>query len=101
VLKASTAEDAVTICKESRLNIDLLIVDVMMPKMSGMQIVNRIHKICPDTKVLYMSGYSNQIISKQGILEPGYDFIQKPFTAIRLLRMARQTLDRSAFNTAH
>jgi len=101
VLKASTAEDAVTICKESRLNIDLLIVDVMMPKMSGMQIVNRIHKICPDTKVLYMSGYSNQIISKQGILEPGYDFIQKPFTAIRLLRMARQTLDHSAFNTTH
>ncbi len=101
VLKASTAKEAFAICKESKIHIDLLIVDVMMPKMSGLQIVNRIHKICPDTKVLYMSGYSNQIISKQGILEPGYDFIQKPFTAIRLLRMTRQTLDHSTFNTTH
>lgn len=92
VLKSFFSEDAVKICRESESTIDLLLVDVMMPKMSGLQLVRKIHKIQPNVKVLYMSGYSNQIISEQGVLEPGYDFIQKPFTAIRLLRMVRQVL---------
>lgn len=102
IVKSSTAENAVKICKERKVNIDLLLVDVMMLRMSGLQLVKKIHRICMNLKVLYMSGYSRQIISEQGgILEPDYDFIQKPFTAIQLLRMVRQALDHSVSNVEH
>ncbi|RJP75516.1 MAG: response regulator [Desulfobacteraceae bacterium] len=96
VLQASTLKQAVKVCRESRIQIDLLLVDVMMPSMSGLQLSGRILEICPEIKVLYMSGYSRQIIGKQGMPETGYDFIQKPFTAIRLLRMVRQVLEKPA-----
>jgi PAS domain S-box-containing protein len=102
VLQAATSEHAVKICREeSRIRIDLLLLDVMMPNMSGLQLSERISEICPDIKMLYMSGYSHQIISRQCVFEPGYDFIQKPFTAIRLLRMVRQALEKPASGAEH
>lgn len=93
VLEASNAGSALLICEEYRDKIDLILTDVIMPRMNGVQLVVRLRKILPDVKVLFMSGYAYNIIEQQKILEPGQNFIQKPFTADALLKMVRGTLD--------
>jgi FixJ family two-component response regulator len=63
--------------------------------MSGPDLVKVIHATRPRVKVLYMSGYTNDAIGKQGVIEPGMHFLQKPFTSEALLGSVRKALDRS------
>ncbi len=93
VLEAPNAGSALLICEEYREKIDLILADVIMPRMNGVQLVKRIWKMLPALKVLFMSGYTYNIIEQQGLVEPGQNFIQKPFTAVNLLRLVRKTLD--------
>jgi len=65
--------------------IDLLLTDVIMPYMSGRALFERLLDSRPGLKVLYMSGYTNDIIAKQGLLEPGTHLLTKPFSVDRLL----------------
>ncbi len=95
VLEAPNAGSALLICEEYKEKIDLLLADVIMPRMNGVQLVRRLWKMLPDLKVLFMSGYTYNIIEQQGLLEPGQNFIQKPFTAASLLQLIRSTLDTS------
>jgi len=74
--------------------IDLIICDVVMPGMSGPKLINRIEAYRPNVKVLYMSGYTDEVIAKHGIIEKGINFIQKPFTIETLSRKVREVLDR-------
>jgi two-component system cell cycle sensor histidine kinase/response regulator CckA len=60
--------------------IDLLVTDVIMPLMNGHELASRLKSIRPDTKVLYMSGYTDDVLAFHGIAQPEIDFIQKPFT---------------------
>ena len=74
--------------------IQLPITDVVMPGMSGSKLADRLKAIHPEAKTLYMSGYTDNAILHHGILEPGINFIQKPFTVESLPRKVREVLDK-------
>ncbi|GLI53491.1 PAS domain S-box protein [Thermodesulfovibrio yellowstonii] len=74
--------------------IDLVICDVVMPVMSGPKLINRIEAYSPNVKVLYMSGYPDDVIATHGITEKGIDFIQKPFTIETLSKKIREIIDK-------
>jgi PAS domain S-box-containing protein len=94
VIEASGGEEALAVVSERCIAIDLLVTDVVMPRMSGKDLSLKIKKICPNVRVLYASGYTANVISHHGILDTGVDFLQKPFSSIELLTKVRQILDR-------
>jgi len=75
--------------------VDLLLTDVVMPEMNGKDLYTRINQQYPDMKVLYMSGYTDEVIDHHGILDEGTDFISKPFTARMLVSRVQEVLNRS------
>jgi len=77
---AANGGEALLLMEEKGLKPDLMVTDVVMPNMSGKDLANRLQRNQPDLRVLYMSGYTDNAIIHHGILEPGTDFIQKPFT---------------------
>jgi PAS domain S-box-containing protein len=96
VLVAQHGADALHMCQSEHAPIDLVLTDVIMPEMSGPEIIERLHQILPAFKVLYMSGYTDSEMAVRGILEPGARFLQKPFTGKMLADKVRQELDRRA-----
>jgi CheY-like chemotaxis protein len=93
VLEASNGADTLMICKEQKEPIHLILTDVVMPKMSGCELAKCISSIRPEIKVLYMSGYTDNAITHNGILEEGMKYIQKPFTMGALVGKVREVLD--------
>ncbi len=75
---------------------DLMITDVIMPRMSGRELFEQVKAATPHTKVLFMSGYTDDALAQHGVLEPGLWFIEKPFSPSRLARKAREVLDADA-----
>ena len=73
--------------------IHLMITDVVMPKMSGRELADHLNDIHPETRVLYMSGYTDTAIVQHGVLEPDIYFIQKPFKPSDLTFKVRAVLD--------
>jgi PAS domain S-box-containing protein len=94
VLAASNAEEALEIAGTHQGQIDLLLTDVVMPGRSGKELAAEIGALSPGTNVLYMSGYSQDVIVHQGVIEEGVNLIEKPFAAESLLRRVREILDR-------
>jgi PAS domain S-box-containing protein len=94
VLTAGEAEQALALARESQRPIDLLISDVVMPGASGRDLARRLAQLRPTIRVLYTSGYTDDAIVHHGMLEPGLDFLQKPFTPLALARKVREVLDR-------
>jgi two-component system, cell cycle sensor histidine kinase and response regulator CckA len=72
--------------------IDMIITDVVMPGISGRELAQRVTEARPDTKVLYLSGYTEEAIAHEGALDPGTAFLQKPFTLQVLSRKVREVL---------
>ena len=70
-----------------------MVTDVVMPQMSGKDLAERLVKLYPTLRVLYMSGYTDDAIGHHGVLDPGTHFIGKPFNAADLTRMVREVLD--------
>ncbi|MEW6731048.1 MAG: response regulator [Acidobacteriota bacterium] len=95
VLEAYDGCDALHICECHNGKIDLLITDVVMPKMSGQELVERLTEKQPNLRVLYISGYADRAIVRHGLLEEGSNFLEKPFTATSLTRKLREVLDTS------
>jgi PAS domain S-box-containing protein len=93
VIEAEDGEDAIQRFMENKDKINLLLLDVVMPKKDGKVVYKEIKKIKPDIKVLFLSGYPADLIRKKGILEEGIDFIAKPVRVDDLLRKAREVLD--------
>jgi two-component system cell cycle sensor histidine kinase/response regulator CckA len=93
VLLASHGEEALGLLAGHRGRVDLLVTDVVMPGMSGRDVANRVATLRPGTKVLYLSGYTDDAIVRHGVLEPGIAFLQKPFTADTLARKVREVLE--------
>jgi PAS domain S-box-containing protein len=74
-------------------NFDLIVTDVIMPRMSGRELYDEIRTTAPQTQVLFMSGYTDDALAQHGVLEPGLWFIEKPFSPARLARKVREVLD--------
>ncbi|MBW2137201.1 MAG: response regulator [Deltaproteobacteria bacterium] len=94
VLEASDGEEAVKISREYQGSIDLLLTDVVMPKMSGVEVMEKLGRERPKMKVLYMSGYTGKVISQRMVLGSGVDYLQKPFSPGELARRVREVLDK-------
>jgi PAS domain S-box-containing protein len=93
VLTAANAEEALRIARQHVGQIHLLLTDVVMPGRSGKELSAEIARLSSETKVLFMSGYSHDVIVHQGQLEEGVNLIEKPFSAERLLERLRDILD--------
>ena len=93
VLAAGTPKDALELVQEYEARIHLLITDVVMPEMNGWQLKNELQKLIPDMKVLFMSGYTANIVADRGVLEKDVKFLQKPFSIESLAKKVREVLD--------
>jgi two-component system, cell cycle sensor histidine kinase and response regulator CckA len=93
VLEAGSAEEAIRIADEFRQPIHLLLTDVIMPGLSGRQLAEKILSQNPGTKIVYMTGYTDDMIVQHKVLEPGVQLLQKPFTKAELALKVRSTLD--------
>jgi PAS domain S-box-containing protein len=94
VMEAEDGEDAIRLFTENKDKIQLALLDVIMPKKNGWEVHERIKKINPDIKVIFMSGYTADIIHRKGIFEAELDFIPKPISPDDLMRKVREVLDR-------
>ena len=92
VLEAASPREALEIASRHEQPIDLLVTDVVMPEMGGSDLAARLVSLRPETRVLYMSGYTDDVILRHGVLERGCIFLQKPFTAHALSRKVREAL---------
>jgi CheY-like chemotaxis protein len=95
VLEAAEATDALLIARRRVGMIDLLLTDVVMPRMSGRALAEAIAAERPETRILFMSGYTDDAIVLHRVLEPGANFLEKPFSAPVLARKVREVLDTS------
>lgn len=93
VIEASSGEEALDICKTHTGTIHLTVSDVVMPRMNGRELAERVMRLRPEMKVLLMSGYAEEI-ARAGSLHPGLHFIEKPFTSNSLALKVREVLDR-------
>jgi CheY-like chemotaxis protein len=93
VVTAANPDEALAVAREFKGPIQLMVTDVVMPGMSGLQLAERLAPTRPDMRVLFMSGYTNDAIGHQGVLDPGTAFLQKPFTPNALARKVREVLD--------
>jgi YesN/AraC family two-component response regulator len=93
VIDAASAEQALKIADALSEPIHLLLTDVIMPGMSGRQLAERIQDGRPQTKIIYMTGYTDDMIVQHKVLEPGVNMLQKPFTRLDLVQKVRSTLD--------
>ena len=96
VLVAGAGAEALILAEQHRGPIDLLITDVVMPRMLGKEVAERLQADRPDVKVLYMSGYARPVLASTGTLDPGVILLEKPFSANALLCAVRQVLDAAA-----
>ena len=94
VLAAGDGEEALEVARTHAGAIQLLLTDVVLPRMSGREVARRLDTHRPGLPVLYMSGHTEDAIVERGVLEPGLDFLPKPYTAPEVLRRVREALDR-------
>jgi len=100
VIGANGGEEAVEICQRADQPIQLLLTDVIMPGMLGTELVERIKEIRPQLRVVFMSGYSHEVLAPGALAEQGVDaFIEKPFNATDLLQTVHDLLDAGAAGT--
>ncbi|MBN1523940.1 MAG: response regulator [Spirochaetales bacterium] len=93
VLEASNPGEAILICEQYKGKIDLLITDIVMPHLSGVQLADRLVSIRDDMRVLYISGYFENAVDNDGNFQKDSYFLQKPFSPAELEKVVRKILD--------
>jgi CheY-like chemotaxis protein len=93
VLEARDGSEAVRVAGQHRGRIDLLMTDVIMPRMGGREAAERLVRLHPGLKVLFLSGYTDDAVVRHGILEAEVAFLQKPFSPASLAAKVREVLD--------
>lgn len=93
VMEAVDGEDAIRVFVENRDKIDILLLDIIMPEIKGTEAYEEITKISPEIKVLFMSGYTEEVIYRKGVFEKGLSFISKPVSPQEILKKIREVLD--------
>jgi two-component system cell cycle sensor histidine kinase/response regulator CckA len=92
VTEATSGEEALRIAEAGGKQFDLLITDAVMGRISGPQLASRLRELQPTLKVLFLSGYPQDAVTRHGVLEPGSAFLQKPFSPVALARSVRDVL---------
>lgn len=95
VLTASVPADAIDLAKENAGKIDLVITDVIMPDMNGRDLADQLRALAPNIKILFMSGYTADVIATRGILDEGVCFIHKPFSIKDISLKVREALQQT------
>ena len=93
ILTANGQDEAIRLVKEYADRIDLLLTDIVMPGMNGRELSHRILALKPSIKCLYMSGYAEDFIIRQRVLEDGVKYVSKPFSIKELADKVRDVLD--------
>jgi two-component system cell cycle sensor histidine kinase/response regulator CckA len=96
VIEAANGDEALALGQEALMRIDLLLTDVVMPRMSGRQLAEQVRKVKPGVPVLFVSGYTDDAIIRAPSRAQGVGFLQKPFTPVILARAVRELLDAPA-----
>jgi PAS domain S-box-containing protein len=95
VLEAVHGDEAIDTGRDpAHKRIDLLLTDVVMPRLGGRELVNRFRNLHPEARVLFTSGYSDLTMTHQALITPGDPFLQKPFSPMTLAKKVREVLDR-------
>jgi len=93
VLSAHSGTDALRLAAEPDATVDLVLTDLVMPRMSGREVAQRLASLYPAAKVLFMSGYTQDAAMRVGVVDRGIAFLAKPITPDTLLRKVREVLD--------
>ncbi len=93
VIDTADTEEAISMFIVNKDRIKLVLLDVIMPKKNGKQVYREMVSMCPGIKAIFMSGYNEDIIHKNGILDEGSNFVSKPYVPTELLRKIREVLD--------
>jgi CheY-like chemotaxis protein len=93
VLAAESPEQAARMCAEHPGGVELLLTDVVMPEINGRVLAERLEALFPSLRVLFMSGYSDEAVFRNGLIRPDTAFIEKPFNSGTLARKVREVLD--------
>jgi two-component system cell cycle sensor histidine kinase/response regulator CckA len=93
VLEAGHGDEALAVAEAHEGRIDVVVSDVVMPRMSGPEFVQRLRAVRPDVRVLFISGYTDDTVVHHGVLDDGVVFLQKPFAGAALARKVREALD--------
>ena len=94
VQTAGDGQEALDLVASTGLHCDLLVTDVVMPRMGGPELAARLRRGRPDLKVLYISGYTDSVLLQRGLVEGEVDLVPKPFSPAELLTKVREVLDR-------
>ena len=95
LVAARDGQEALQLCEPGERTFDLLLTDVVMPKMGGRELSERLKRLRPDLKVLYLSGYAHDAMVHNGALDRGVALLEKPFTKAELLHKVREVLGRT------
>ena len=101
LLEAANGEEALHVAKKYPETIDLLLTDVIMPGMNGRELAEEISALKPGLSVVFMSGYTDDILSRHGVCEHGFNYISKPLVLTELACKLREVLDAAAKQLTH
>jgi DNA-binding response OmpR family regulator len=94
LLEVRRGEDALALLEQHQGAINLLLTDVVMPGMSGRELAERLKRLRPQAKVLFMSGYADDAVVRHGVSMAEVEFLAKPFSLDQLVARVRQVLDK-------
>jgi len=94
VLANNKPDQAIKICRTMGKEIDLIISDIVMLEMDGINFIKLVREYCPSSQIIFMSGYTDGLLKQKGLSDLKYDFVQKPFSAASLLTTIRRSLNK-------